>query len=58
MKKLLSISILSLCVVAFTVDDPSDFIKKISSRVLLKLATFPQEQVYRQNDKPHYVWGG
>lgn len=57
MKKLLSISILSLCVVAFTVDDPSDFIKKISSRFLLKMATYPQEKVYLQTDKPHYVAG-
>ena len=57
MKKLLSISILSLCVVAFTVDDPSDFIKKISSRFLLKMATYPQEKVYLQTHKPHKVAG-
>lgn len=57
MKKLLGILILGLSVVAFTMDDPSDFIKKISGRFLLKMATYPQEKVYLQTDKPHYTAG-
>lgn len=57
MKKLSGILSCILFLFAFTVEDPSDFIKKISSRFLLKLATYPQEKVYLQTDKPHYTAG-
>lgn len=57
MRKLLGILIFILSLLAFTVEDPADFIKKISSRFLLKLATYPQEKVYLHTDKPHYVAG-
>ncbi len=57
MKRLLGLLIVGLSVVAFTVDNPEEFIKKISSRFLLKMATYPQEKVYLQTDKPHYVAG-
>lgn len=57
MKKLLGILMLGVSLLAFGGDDPTDFIKKISSRFWLKLATYPQEKVYLQTDKPHYIAG-
>lgn len=56
-QKTMILAVIFIIVTAFTIEQPTDLVKKISSRFLLKLATYPQEKVYLQTDKPHYVAG-